>query len=388
MWVKLIRFSKGTVAFRIQGTQIEKFINSCVAQNIRIRDYSTKENELMGIVDAKKYKQMAQVAKKCGVKSRVIAKNGAVFITRRYKKRYGILVGALIFATFVYSMGLFLWDIQINCSDKIDKESLLSFANENGLRIGTFSKSVDVKGLEQSILLKYDDISWVAVNIKGSKAVLEVKESKKPPEIINHNQTVNVVSTQSGVITNMEVYNGIPVVKKGDLVQKGDLLVSGIVETKLGVTIPKHARAKIEAEVEKTLEVRVPMKQKVEQPTGEIKTKQYIEVFGQKIPLSFKKIKEPYHLSSSKEPIKFFNITLPMHLITEQYEILTYQEVLHTKESAKTLALADLNEIKKEVLLKDTILKESLNGTIQGQDFILMSRVLVRTDISKEEVIS
>lgn len=388
MWVKLIRFSKGTVAFKVEGVQLEKFINLCVTDNIRIRNYGVKETTLTGIVDAKKYKQMAYAAKKCGLKSKVVEKNGAIFITRRYKKRYGILVGALIFAIFVYSMGLFLWDIEINCSDKIDKASLLSFINENGLKIGSFSKSIDAKGLEQSILLKYDDISWVAVNIKGSKAVLEVKESKKPPEIIAHNQTVNVVSTQTGVITNMEVYNGIPVVKKGDIVKKGDLLVSGIVETKLGVTIPKHARAKIEAEVEKTLEVRVPMKQKVEQLTGEVKTKNQIEIFGQRIPIGFKKIKEPYHLTSKKEPIRIFNITLPIYLITEQYEMLTYQEIEHTKESAKTLAIADLNEIKKEVLLKDTILRESLNGSIQGQDFILMSRVLVRTDISKEEVIS
>ncbi|MEG2295718.1 MAG: sporulation protein YqfD, partial [Oscillospiraceae bacterium] len=145
MWVKLIRFSKGTGAFRVEGVEIERFINLCVVDKVRIRNYAVKETTLTGIVDAKKYKEMARIAKKCYLKSRVIEKNGAMFITRRYRKRYGILVGVAIFTVFIYSMGLFLWDIQINCSDKVDKENLLSFINENGLKIGAFSKSIDVK---------------------------------------------------------------------------------------------------------------------------------------------------------------------------------------------------------------------------------------------------
>ena len=67
-----------------------------------------------------------------------------------------------------------------------------------------------------------------AVNIDGSKAVIEVRESVPVPEIADTSTPCNIVAAEDGIITKIQLFRGQEEIKTGSAVLKGDLLISGV----------------------------------------------------------------------------------------------------------------------------------------------------------------
>ena len=52
------------------------------------------------------------------------------------------------------------------------------------------------------------DIAWIGINIIGTNAIVEIRETVESPPVIDPNQPANVVSDVSGIITAINVQNG------------------------------------------------------------------------------------------------------------------------------------------------------------------------------------
>ena len=68
------------------------------------------------------YKRLRPIAKKTGVRMRLIEKGGMPFTRFRYRKRIGLLVGALLFALFLGGMSRFIWNVEIEGAETIKEE--------------------------------------------------------------------------------------------------------------------------------------------------------------------------------------------------------------------------------------------------------------------------
>ena len=129
---------------------------------------------------------------------------------------------------------------------------------ELGVVRGALRRDIDAREVERRLMLRLDKAAWVAVNLRGSRAVVEIQERVVPPERIDDRTPHNVVAAKPGFITYLEVYNGQPTVKAGDSVEAGDILVSGIMEDKKLRDRTVHARAKVLAQTQEKLAVEVP----------------------------------------------------------------------------------------------------------------------------------
>jgi similar to stage IV sporulation protein len=131
-----------------------------------------------------------------------------------------------------------------------------------------------------------EELSWLAVNITGSRAEVIVREREPKPEIVDESRPSNVIAAKSGIITRMEVLAGEAQTEAGRTVLEGDLLVSGIYDLEgaewSGISLGSryvHAMANVYARTWYTLSVQTPLTGTGKDYTGRERTK-YALLFG------------------------------------------------------------------------------------------------------------
>ncbi|WP_343252710.1 sporulation protein YqfD [Ligaoa zhengdingensis] len=387
--VKLLRYFKGYVRFTATGVFLERFLNMVVRKGVNIWDVHRRETTLTACTDVRSYKSLRPYAKKTGVRLRVRERHGAPFKVKRYHRRVGLLAGVVFFLLFLCVMGQFIWRIEVVGNEEVPTEQILSTLDELGLKTGTFRGKIDVRETERSALLRIQQLSWIAVNIDGSTATVEVRERVMAPEMFpDHDVPCNVVAKRTGLITYMEVYEGQSVLRVGDTVKEGDVIVSGIIEDKKGQATYKHARAKIIAQTDYEITIEQPMVKEIKTPTGKVSHRRYLRMFGVDLPLFiYHPYKVAYDLQRETVPLSLFGIPLPMTLIDETYNFYVMEQEPLTEEQALIEAQKTLEEREKEELEGAEIVERETEGQILDNCYKLSTKYLCNIDIAKEQEI-
>ncbi|MGI6744978.1 MAG: sporulation protein YqfD [Acutalibacteraceae bacterium] len=282
--IKLLRLFLGYVEFTATDGFSERFINLCSRENILLWNIAYKESSLTACIKAKDYKRIRRPAKNSGMHVRIKRKRGLPFVTFRHKARVGLAVGFIVLLIFVCFMSLIIWEIEVVGNVGISSEKILEIINDEGIKIGTFKGSIDATSVEKNSLSRLPGISWLSVNILGSKVQIEVRETQKGPDIIDLKTPVNVIAKKDGVIKKIEVYIGNKTVEINEAVLKGDLLISGVTVNKDNTEVLRHADGKVFAETKTVLYGKAEMLYN-EQIISSSKSVYYVNFFSLKIPL-------------------------------------------------------------------------------------------------------
>ena len=232
MIFKLIyMFFSGYVTIVIEGFFIERFINICRNNNIILLDIEKANSTYLKVKILKSdFKDIRHIAKKTKCKIKIQKKNGLPFFINKYRKRKIFAIAILVIAIFIFVSTKFIWNIQIDGNEKITEEEIISMISEFGLSTGVLKKDIDVDKISNSIRLERDDISWIGISIKGTSAIITVKEAIEVPEVIDKNEICNIVANKDAIVSKLVVHNGTARVIVGDEVKKGDILVEGVME--------------------------------------------------------------------------------------------------------------------------------------------------------------
>ena len=122
-------------------------------------------------------------------------------------------------------MSSFVWFIEVKGNEQLSAYEVLDAAAGAGLKKGVAKWTLDTGVVEAAIADKLPLVSWTGVHIKGTKAIIEVAERVVPDE--EDNRPAHVVASKAGLIKEVLVFNGHPVVNEGDTVMAGQVLISG-----------------------------------------------------------------------------------------------------------------------------------------------------------------
>ncbi len=314
--ITLLRLIKGYTEFEGKGGFTERFINLSAFRKIHLWDISFIDGSLKAKVKSADYFKLRDVAKRSGVKIRIKEKKGIVFFLNKHEKRLGLLIGAAVYVVILAVLSQFVWTIDVSGNENIPKTDVLSYAESLGLFIGTYKPTfIETKAANSLAKNSGDSISWAAINIKGSRAVIEIREKKQSIIEEVDNTPSNLVADFDGIILNTEVYSGVSAVKEGTGVKKGDLLISGVFENYDGSTSFISTKGKITALHEKKLSMLYHKKTSVVFHSN-AKKNRTLFFFGLKIPLSFpsRTKSNTYCYSSFSE---YNKKNLPVGIITE-----------------------------------------------------------------------
>ena len=226
-------FLFGKAEFIAKDGFADEFIEACSRNKIRIFNFIRKGRDLTGSVRFADIDALEASAEKCGMRLEIIKRYGLPHIFYRYRKRFGIPVGLLIFAIISAVLHSVVWTIDITPTEFIPLEQIEEALNEAGAHVGIFADSVDCKEAEYKLYEKFEDISWVNVRIAGTRmfvSVSEVKAKEKQKE----SRYTNIVALKDGEIVNAEIFRGEGKLFPGTAVVGGDLLVSGILNHRDG----------------------------------------------------------------------------------------------------------------------------------------------------------
>lgn len=346
----ILNYFTGYVKIKVEGLFLERFINICVSKKILLMDIKREKSTIMyanvGIAD---YKKLKQVARKTKSKIKIQRKKGLPFTIKKYRKRkiFGILF--VVILTLLIVSSNYIWNIEISGNVKITNQEILQSLEESGLKVGLSKNDIDINAVISKIRLDREDIAWIGITVKGTNAIVKIKEAAKAPEVIDENKFCNIVANKTGMITKINVQNGTANVKVGDIVEEGDILVNGYLEGKYTGTRYVHGAATVEAKIWYTKKEKAMLKQQIPVQTGNEEKKYSIKFKKNQINLfkTLSKFEKYDTINENKKIILFSNFYLPIEVVKITNKEYVLQDVTYTNEE-QTQILTE--KLKKELL--------------------------------------
>ena len=168
---------------------------------------------------------------------------------------------------------------------------ILTELRRQGLSIGTFGPGLDERTVGNKVLLQIPELSWLSINLYGTRAEVLVREAVEAPEVVDASEHGSVVARASGIITKVEALTGEAVVKVGDTVLEGETLISGTIhlegpaysETPEIGQIQTRASGRVYARTWRTFAAQLPLEAQVKRYTGEENSVWSVTVLGRRL---------------------------------------------------------------------------------------------------------
>ena len=297
-----------------------------------------------------------------------------------------VVVGIAVFFAVVYTLSLFVWNVQITGNQTMTDEQVRTALSALGLDSGSLKSSLNLPVLKREAMRSMPELSWITLRLKGSSVFVELRESKQAPDIVPRDTPCNLVASRGGQILRVIAESGQSLVQPGDIVVEGDPLISGISEDAFGETMLHHASGEIIAATTRVLTEKVPLHQTVQVPSGNVIQRQRFQIFGVEVPLSVSPAPqgENYQREVAETPVTLFGAQLPAVLYTEKWEELKTEEVTYTQEEAAKIAEEALEKTIAEQLEGVTITKREKRLIVENGALIYELTLYCEENIGKE----
>ena len=340
---ELFKFFKGYVIIKITGDFPERFLNLAVNRNIYIWDVRRAGNNVYTMkMSAKAFLELKKVAYISNCRVSVIAKKGFIFRLKSIKNLKAILTGILIFGIVIVYVSGCVTDIYVEGNENLTVSDIEDRLSGYGLKRWVRKSSLDTENIQRLFLKDNDDVSYIAVNLHGTKAYVQVAEAVEKPYVVDADAPCNIVSDKDGIVETLRVKTGFPVVKEGDAVHQGQLLVSGITDSRFLTVRYVNSDAEIVIRTWRDFCREFPLIREIRTKTGNTSTSYRITLWGKTV---------------KKAKTKFDNFSADEELVTDQshlgitkvkfFEENVIYETLTPEEAFEIYYKEYLGEIKK-----------------------------------------
>lgn len=227
---ELVRHLQGFMVIRLTGYSPERFLNLCNARGIPIWDLEYRDNGYEFSMTRKGFLKVRPLVRKSQVRLRIKRRVGLPFFLRRHKSRVGFLTGVCLFFGILYTMSLFLWDIQVEGNHRYTYEMITNYLKSEDITWGMKKSRIDCDKLEAALRDHFPEITWAAARVSGTRLFIAVRENEVLSHIPEKEETpCDLVASRAGIISQMVVRQGKAQVKIGDSVEAGQVLISGAI---------------------------------------------------------------------------------------------------------------------------------------------------------------
>ena len=379
----LINLLRGTVEISIHGVFPERLINLCAQQHISFWGVNWIDEYTFEIsVHKGNLKRLQKLGEKIGCTITKEKERGIPVFLKRFQKRYAFLVGLMLSLICVGFLSQVVLSIEVKGNEVVPTSYILGELRRLGLHTGVYGPLLERKQIAQDALLKLEDLSWMTINLYGTKAEVLVREVVKQPEILEKDGWYDITAKADGIVIHIEAHNGQSQVKEGDTVLKGDVLISGNVRMEPPVYSEQpvryfqtQARGKVLARTWRTITAKIPLNAQVKKYTGEEETQVWINVFGQSIDFyRNSSISWPFY---DKITTVYPVLELPIALIEHNVRAYDLENIQINQDAAQTLLENQLHERLQSVIGESGFVEsfsysarvqdEWLNVTLQAQ---------------------
>lgn len=301
MLMETVNRLRGQLRIRVESVFPERVLNLCSSRNLAFWDLEWESaNTFTCRLSRQDFRRLHSAAKKLDCTITVLQREGAPYFLQRFRHRQALMLGLVGFV-FVFFLGsFFIWDFEVTGNQTVPEERILRALEKQGVGIGSFGLSLDGEDLRNHVLLEVPELSWIAVNVSGCRANVQVRERIVPPELIQDKIPSNVVARRGGLVLDVRALDGVASVLDGASVTEGQLLISGVEDLEtLGARV-SAGLGSVQARTWYTLTTDIPLTVMEKQYTGKEK---------RGISLIFGKRRVKFFSNSSIEEAKYDKIT-------------------------------------------------------------------------------
>lgn len=273
---KLINLLRGYTEWQITGAFPERMLNLCAQHRLRFWHVRWLDNTTFTfrtvLSDSKKVSELAQKAM-CEVKT--LARRGMGAAALAVGKRWGFLLGLAVCLTAVSVLSRFLLVVEVSGNETVPDAIILSELQRLGVRPGVYGPNVEVREVANEALMNLPELSYMAINMYGTRAEVLVREAVRQPDLLDEQTPADVVAVTDGIILDIRTDSGQALFQDGDIVAEGEVLISGTMdlqeplysESDLGYLVVRAAGS-VRARTWRTLEESIPLNMGTKEYTG------------------------------------------------------------------------------------------------------------------------
>jgi similar to stage IV sporulation protein len=344
MLIQLLNYFTGTAQVAVGEQYAIEAIRVILEQKLIHGEISRGDDGIRFTIRSTRLKQWKEAALHSGIEYEIKNENGFPKLFERYKGRWGIAVGAAMFAAITLWSSAVIWNVDVTGNSSISDSDIIAWLEEQGCSPGTYIKSIDFDSLHNNVMLSHPELAWVSVNMDGTWAHVEVREVTSLPKVPTEGEYTNVVSGEDGQIELVYVYEGKSVVQPGDAVRKGELIISGAVSVGDSGVRFERGSGKVQARVQRSFEVEIPFDCEKKQPTGRSESLKSIIFFGKRINLFINSgiSYANYDTIEYKYQVKFFGrFVVPVWICVTKYSECETAAVRLSEAQTRELAEAE-----------------------------------------------
>ena len=235
--IQLLRSSLATMIMRVSGVFPNNALsvaakNKILLKNIKRVSPVCFEAEILSSDEVRIRKLLAD-----NYKIEILSKKGAAYTAGRIAKRVVLLTGILLSITALFVLSRRVMVINVYGSD--DKQ-IYNAVEQAGIFSWHQIAQKNVNAATDAVM-QIDGVVWVNIEIKGICANVFVEQEKVETETTFDGQ---IIALRDGVVKNIIVYSGTPLVKNGDTVFSGQVLVENY-EMRGEEKVSVEAKAKV-----------------------------------------------------------------------------------------------------------------------------------------------
>lgn len=216
------------IVIKINENHIYRFINN--TGKIKLRDIHSKDGITEITFNYKDKNKILDIAEKMGIKILDIKEKGTYTYITRLPVVKSVTFILAVFTLLLIINSHFIWNIDVEGNYSYTSTQIMRFLKKMDIKEGMRKNRINSDEIEKEIRRKYNDISWVCAEVKGTNLIVHIKENYITEISAKEDKTYDLIANRDCTIKSILVRKGKGVVKAGDKVKKGDVLISGIVD--------------------------------------------------------------------------------------------------------------------------------------------------------------
>lgn len=257
---KALELIQGCITVEIRGAEAEEVLNCCAESALRFWKVRRIDELTMRMsIFRRGWDELCAIAARTNCELVRVRERGLPSTARTLRRRFVLLAGALLFSALLLWSSLHVWEIEVYGNETVSDWEIISALDSIGVGIGSFWPGFVPDNIRSRALVLLPELSFLTVNIRGSRAEVIVRERTPVPEVFDEASCCDIVAEKPGIITEIRVLNGERLVSAGQTVAAGDKLVGGAVASSFSPLRFEHARAEVYARTWYTLTAKKPL---------------------------------------------------------------------------------------------------------------------------------
>lgn len=376
MLTGLVNRLRGQVRVRAECAFPERVLNLCGAQDLAFWDLEWESPTAFTCrLSRRDWKRLREAGKNLDCTFDLVGLEGAPYFLLRFRHRQALLMGLVGCALGLFLGSFFIWEFQVEGNETVPTERILRALEKNGVRLGTFGLSLDGEDIRNHVLLDVPEVSWIAVNVSGCRAEVQVRERTVPPAMVDRREPCNLVARRAGLVKRVQTIGGVACVVPGSAVTEGQILISGVEDTDTVGARVLAGLGKVEARTWYGLTASMPLMALEKQYTGKEKTGVSL-IFGSRRIKFFSNSSidgAEYDKITSRYPLNLLGVPLPVTVVVEKWRFYEAVPTARTAAEAEKAAEAILTAQLQEMVKPYGEVKSTLCSTRQKGDALIVT---------------